>query len=178
MRKMRFGVAVGCFATFGVGFLFVLPLSARVATGMKDSIFLDVAAQADMTAANLGQMAQDKAENAQVKDFAKTLAQDHTADYQQLTELSQKIGDTIPKAIDRSNEVQIKMIERSKGKLFDREFLQHEIAVHTRLIQDFKDVQEHSSNGDVRAYAEKALPTLERHLHDAQNITKELGHKS
>ena len=66
-----------------------------------DAAFLSMAAQADMTAAHLGKMAQDRGAENPVKDFGKTLVTDHTDDYHQLTELSNKIGEAIPKAIDK-----------------------------------------------------------------------------
>ena len=102
-----------------------LPAMAKppATAAQSDTAFLAMAAQADMTSAHLGQLAETRAVESKVKDFAKTLSQDHTADYQQLSELSTKTGDAIPKAIDKQNGHTITTLDRYTGKTFDREFL-------------------------------------------------------
>jgi putative membrane protein len=132
-----------------------------------------MAAEADMTLAHIGQMAEDRAATEKVKDFAKTVVQDHTNDYWQLSGVAAKAGDSIPKAINGSNERIITALERSKGKTFDREFLNRQSTEHERLIGAFKQEAEHGSNPVIKDYARKALPTIERHLHDAQDLLKQ-----
>ena len=138
----------------------------------SDAEFLRMAAEADMTSAHLGQDAEDRAANGQVKDFGKKLTTDHTQDYQQLSELASKTGETIPKGIDRQDDREIASLDRAKGKTFDREFLTHEVTEHEKLVRAFKQEAEHGNNPDVKAYANGALPTIEGHLHDAQNLLK------
>ena len=53
-----------------------------------DKQFLIMAARTDMIEAHEGQMAENQANRADVKDFGKTLVQDHTQSYEQLTALS------------------------------------------------------------------------------------------
>ena len=132
-----------------------------------------MAAQADMTIAHIGQMAENRAATDKVKNFAKTVVQDHTNDYWELTGVAAKAGDQIPKAINGQNARVIAALERSKGKAFDRDFLNRQSAEHERLISAFKLEAEHGSNPVIKDYARKALPTIERHLHDAQDLLKQ-----
>jgi putative membrane protein len=118
-------------------------------------------------------MAEERAATDKVKDFGKTLVQDHTSDYETLTSLASKTGDSIPKAIDRENDHMIAALERYKGKEFDRTFLMRQSAEHERLIRAFKEEADHGSNADIKAYANKALATMEWHLHDAQDLLKQ-----
>ncbi len=53
-----------------------------------DKQFMIAAARTDMIEAHEGQMAESQAKRADVKDFAKTLVQDHTQSYEQLTALA------------------------------------------------------------------------------------------
>jgi predicted outer membrane protein len=131
-------LAVGCLAAHS---------KART-TLPSDAAFLAMAAQADMTIAHIGQMAEDRA----------------------LTGLAAKGGDTIPKAINERNERTIASLDRSRGKAFDRAFLLNQSAEHERLIGTFKLEAEHGSNPAIKEYARKALPTMEQHLHDAQDL--------
>ncbi len=160
-------------ASLVIGGVGLLPLYGKTgATANKDAAFLRLAAQADMTTAHLGQLAEDRGNQDEIKNFAKTLVEDHTADYQHLTALSMKTGDPIPTAIDRTNNYEIRSLEHLKGKTFDKVFIQSEVAEHEKLVKAFHDEVDHGSNPDVKAYATQALPTIERHLHDVENLSK------
>jgi putative membrane protein len=161
------GTAIGCLAA----------TAKERSTVKSDAAFLAMAAEADMTMAHVGQMAEDRAAEGSVKDFGKTLAQDHTDDYHQLTELSSKTGDAIPKAIDKPNDREIAALDRYKGKTFDHQFLERQASDHEKLIKAFKEEAEHGTNADIKAYANKALPIMERHLHDAQDLVKPAAKK-
>src|SRR5208283_3484187 len=124
--------------------------------------------QADMTIVHIGKMAQERAETPKLKDFANTLVQGHTNDYQELTALAANAGDSIPKAIDARNDRTIATLDHYKGKSFDHAFLENQSVEHERLINAFKHEAEHGSNPAIKAYATKALPTIEQHLHDAE----------
>jgi len=153
-----------------------LPAAAKTGTSAKsDEAFLAAAAQADMTIVHIGKMAQERAETPKLKEFANTLVQDHTNDYQELTELAAKAGDGIPKAIDKQNDHTISMLDHQKGKSFDHAFLESQSAEHERLVSAFKREAEHGSNPDIKAYATKALPTMEQHLHDIEDLLKQKG---
>lgn len=150
-----------------------VPLCAQSTNVSKrDTDFLRLAAEADMTTANLAQTAEARADSSQVKDFAKKLATDHTNDFAHLTEVAAKTGETIPRAIDKQDNREIATLDKSKGKAFDREFLSHQTAEHEKLLRAFRQEAEHGTNPDIKAYANKALPVMEAHLHDAQDLLK------
>lgn len=151
-----------------------VPAAAKTGASAKsDEAFLAAAAQADMTIVHIGKMAQERAETPKLKDFANTLVQDHTNNYQELTELAAKAGAPIPKGIDKQNDRTIDTLGHYKGKNFDHAFLENQAMEHERLVNAFKHEAEHGSNPDIKAYANKALPTIEQHLHDAENLLKQ-----
>lgn len=137
-----------------------------------DEQFVTMAAKADMTEAHEGEMAADQATRADVKEFAKTLVQDHTDSYHQLSDLATKAGVAIPKGINTAKDATITQLVRMKGASFDRQFAQDEIASHRRAIAAFKREAEHGQDADVKAYANKMLPILEKHLHLAEDLAK------
>ena len=93
-------------------------------------------------------------------------------DYEMLSEVAANTGETIPRGIERANGREIIALERYKGKTFDHAFLEHESIEHERLIRAFKQEAEHGTNPEIRAYATKALPVIERHLHEVQDLLK------
>ncbi|MGA8594169.1 MAG: DUF4142 domain-containing protein [Bryobacteraceae bacterium] len=166
-------------STLGVAAVVAIPLSVRAADVSKgDTEFLKMAAEADMTTTHIGKMAEDRAATTEIKDFGKKLAQDHTSDYQQITELAAKTGAEIPKGIDRLDDRRIASLDKLKGKAFDRTFLTQETTEHERLVNAFKQEAEHGNNPDIKDYASKALPVIQGHLHDAQDLLKPKAHKA
>jgi putative membrane protein len=147
-------------------------LAKKPVSTQSDASFLAMAAQADMTTAHLGQDAADRGATEKVKDLGATLARDHTSDYNTLAELASKTGETIPKSIDARNDREIDAIDRYKGKRFDHAFLLHESEEHEKLVRAFREEAEHGTNPDIKGYATKALPTIERHLHDIRDLLK------
>jgi len=138
----------------------------------SDQVFLNMAAEADMTTAHLGQMAEDRSASNGVKVFGKKLTEDHTLDYSQLNALAGKAGETVPKGINTQDNRQIARLDKYKGKSFDRAFLSQEKVEHEKLVQAFKREAEHGDNADIKAYASKTLPVIEGHLHEAQDLLK------
>jgi len=159
-----FGVAVCCLAA-----------DPKTASPPSDAAFLAAAAQADMTIVHIGKMAQDRAVSSKLKDFANTLVQQHSSDYQEVSELAANAGQAIPKGIDRQNDRIIAALDRSKGKTFDHAFLVRQVTEHERLVSAFEREAKHGSNPAIKAYASKTLPAIERHMHDAQELLKQRG---
>lgn len=138
--------------------------------GTADRQFMTMAARANMTEAHEGQMAEAQASQAQVKDFGRTLVQDHTDAYVRLSEVAAKTGVSIPKGINTGRDRTIQQLTHLKGAAFDRQFARDEIAAHRQAVAAFKREADHGSNPDVKEYASKMVPTLEKHLQLAENL--------
>jgi len=139
---------------------------------MTDQKFIDMAAQTDMLEAHLGQMAADHAESQDVKDYASMLVSDHTADYQQLTALAAKGGLTIPTSIDAAHNKMITPFENLKGAAFDSRYAHEMVAGHTEAIGVYTKESTGAQNEDLKAYAAATLPTLQKHLDHAKDLSK------
>jgi putative membrane protein len=159
-------------ALLGASALFAATHKPFYAIG-SDGSFVVMAAQADMMIAHIGKDAQGRGANDRVKDFGKSLVQDHTTEYQELTIAAEKAKDVIPKGLDRQDIRTINALNRYSGKAFDHAFLAGQAAEHERLVRAFKQEAEHGSNPDLKAYASKALPVIEKHLHDAEDLLKQ-----
>lgn len=152
----------------------VLAVAAqRPAPSMTDQQFVDFAAQTDMMEANLGQLAATQASADTVKDYAQTLVTDHTNDYNQLSMAAGKANLEVPKGLDAAHDKMIAPFQKLKGAAFNHRYLQEMITGHTKAIAVYKKEASDAQNADVKAYAEQALPTLEKHLEDAKNLAKE-----
>jgi putative membrane protein len=141
-----------------------------ISTADKD--FMIMAARADMTEAHEGQVFENRTDRADIKAFAKTLDQDHTKAYEELTELASKTGVSIPKGIDVAKDPAFEHLVHLKGERFDHAFAADEVAAHRHAIAMFKREAEHGKDAEVKAYAAKMVPVLEKHLRLAEEIAK------
>ncbi|MGB6943552.1 MAG: DUF4142 domain-containing protein [Bryobacteraceae bacterium] len=138
----------------------------------RDKQFLKMAAVSNMTEAHLGEMAEGKAAKTGIKDYGQMLVKDHTKDYQELTVLDSKLGQSIPKGINVRRDKAVEKLADLKGKRFDGQFLREEVQDHERTLAVFKHEAQHGQDPDVKAYANQALPTMEEHLREAEKLLK------
>lgn len=140
---------------------------------MSDQQFVDFAAQTDMVEANLGQMAQSVSDSQPVKDYGQMLATDHTNDFHQLYVVAHQANLNMPDAIDsENNKTMIGPFEKLKGAAFDHRYIHDMIEGHTKAIAIYKKEAADAQNPALKAYAEQALPTLEKHLDGAKTLEK------
>lgn len=141
---------------------------------MRDQRFVNFVAQTDMVDANLGQLAEAEGASQSVKDCAQMLVNDHTSDYHEISDIAQKSGLKVPRAIDiENNKTTIGPIESLKGSAFDRRYVREMVAEHAKAIAIYKREAENAETPALRSYADKTLPVLQKLLADAKNIEKE-----
>jgi putative membrane protein len=135
-----------------------------------DKQFVRMAAEANMTEANMAQMAEKDATKQDVKDYARKLEQDHSQAYSDLLDLSQKIGQPIPRGINIRRNASATQLMHMKGDGFDRAYVKDEIQDHEKAVAMFQREADHGTDPDVKAYATKVLPTLHEHLEKAKEL--------
>jgi putative membrane protein len=139
----------------------------------SDQHFVEAAAQTDMVEANLGQLAATNAESQQVKDLAQTLVTDHTSDYAQLKMAAQQGNLRVPEAIDSAHDkAMIDPFQKLQGAAFDKKYVQEMVAGHTKALAEYKKVAATAKDPNIKAYAETAIPVLEKHLAAAKDLEK------
>lgn len=153
-----------------------LAWAGTVKLSNNDKKFLNMAADANMTQAHIGEMAEKAAAKTSVRDFGQQLVRDHTQAYGELAALAGRIGATIPKGIDVRRDSAIRKLTRVKGRTFDRQFLRDEVLDHERALTAFRREAAHGSDADVRAFASKMIPTLREHLHTAESLERSGRH--
>lgn len=144
---------------------------SQATAGGKDQQFINSAAQTDMMEAHVGQLAKDHGGSQAVKDFGQMLVTDHTNDYGQLSTIAKKDGASVPRGLDAVRNRMIAPYERLHGAAFDRKFAADMVAGHQRAIAEYRREIRIGQNPDIKAYANQALPVLEKHLQAARDLT-------
>ena len=170
MRIRSFLAWAGCLLLAAPAAVYAASLSNA------DRQFLMTAARTDMVIAHEGEMAQNQAKRDDVKTFGKTLAQDEADDYAHLSKLATKTGVSIPNGINVAKERTIEQLARLKGSSFDRQFTMDEIQADRQAIAMFKREAAHCRDTDLKDYASKTIPVLEKHLQIAEQCAKSARH--
>ena len=111
----------------------------------------------------LARLAAKKGNAPAVKALAERLLKDHTAAGQELAALAQAKGVTLPPPADHTAE----MAALEKDGHFDHTYSSMMVDAHKSAIALFERTTR-SSDPEVKAFAEKMLPTLREHLKMAE----------
>jgi putative membrane protein len=168
--------AIGCIALASLTVL--AQKKAAGSSAMTDQQFVDFAAQTDMLEANLGQLSQTAASSQAVKDYGQMLVTDHTADYNELGRIAQQANLKMPGSIDATHQkAMISPFQKLKGTAFDRRYTQEMVTGHTKAIATYKNEAANAQNSELKAYAQKVLPVLEKHLEAVKALEKPTAKK-
>jgi putative membrane protein len=154
---------VYCFAILSLS-----GIASAASMSNADKQFLVTVAETDMTDAHKGQMAESRAARDDVKDLGKTLSTDCTHSYEELTELAAKAGVAIPKGINVAKIHSVEQLGHVKGARFDTLYTKDQITAQRKTVAIFKREAAHGRDADLKAWASKMLPVVEKHLQLAE----------
>ncbi len=129
----------------------------------QDRKFMDTAAQGGMAEVQLGKLAMQKGQSQDVKSFGRRMVDDHTKANQELEQIAQRKGVTLPSSPSRDDQREIDRLSRLSGSEFDRAYLDAMVKDHDTDVAEFKRAAEQSEDADVKRFATKTLPVLETH---------------
>ena len=147
----------------------------NAALSKHDKDFIEKAAAGGMLEVQAGKMAESKAQNAEVKSFGSMLVTDHSAANDELKSLAQKKGVTLPTALPKKEQKTVDKLSKSKD--FDKDFVHDGVQDHKHDIKDFEKASKDAKDPDVKAFAAKTLPTLQKHLQRAEELEKSMKGK-
>ena len=129
----------------------------------------------------VGRMAQTKATDAQVRQFAQRIVGEHRALKTEVTNTAQRLNVTsvMPKAdedlLEDHREGMKDLNGKAKGKEFDEAFLEHEIKMHKKVLDEVEDALGRNRNQEINPLLEKARAGLRAHLTRAEELEKKFG---
>lgn len=157
--------------------LMVTVLSAQAAENLarKDMKFVHEAAIGGMLQVQLGQMAKDKAQSQDVKDFGARMVTDHSGVNTELKQLADKKGVMLPDKLDKKHEKIVDKLSKLSGADFDKEYMKLMVKGHKDDVAAFKKASKDLKDPDLKDFAAKTLPAYEEHLKLAKETEAKLG---
>jgi putative membrane protein len=140
--------------------------------GKSDSMFVMEAAMGGMMEVQAGNLAQQQAMNQRVKDFGAMMVQDHSQANNELKSLASSKGLMIPDSLSSDKQKHVDAMKKMNGKSFDSHYISMMLDDHKKDVKKFEDESKNAKDADLRNWAGKTLPTLQKHLDSIQAISK------
>lgn len=135
--------------------------------------FLITASIGNLQEVSAGQLAMEKAKRAEIRSFGQMMAKDHSQAEQQLLQLAKSKGIALP--APATGGIQPDPALKNAGDNFDKLYVHAMVSAHRNTVQMFENYAITGKDPDVRAFAQRNLPTLKAHLTAILAIDKQLN---
>lgn len=135
-----------------------------------DRDFAMEAASSGLMEVTLGRLAESNAASAQVKELGKMMVTDHSQANSDLKAVAAQKNLTLPTSPMEQQQKQIDELKTKKGEEFDNAYIDMMVDDHKKDIEKFQDEANKGNDADIKAFAAKTLPVLQKHLDHIQKI--------
>jgi len=130
-------------------------------------------AMANMAEIESARMAQTKTQNEQIKNFAQQMIDDHTRALNEVKQLAQARGVTVPTELDRMHKAKEERMAALSGDAFDRAYMaQAGVSDHKKVHDKLRQAQMRAKDPEVKALVARTLPIVDQHLNSAEQLHK------
>lgn len=148
----------------------VHPVTLIPAVSASDVKFAAVAANDGLNEVNNGKMAQEKATNERVRNFAAMLVNDHARFGDELAKIARDKKITLPALPGMAEMRQANRLAMKQGTDFDKAYVDAMIEDEKRAIALFQNASANCKDQSLKVFAGKTIPLLKVHLDSAHAI--------
>jgi len=139
-----------------------------------DRAFVMEAGPGGLAEVELGRLAAQKGQSADVKKFGQRMVADHSKANAELKKLAASKGITLPAEMNAEQMAEHAKLAKLSGADFDREYMTLMVEDHDKDVAAFLDESKDGSDPDIKSFAAKTLPTLQEHQRMAKEIKAKL----
>jgi predicted outer membrane protein len=140
------------------------------------AVFLPKAAAGNRFEIVTGQLAQERAQSDAVKALGAMFVTDHTAALQQVTQVAETLGVSLPPGLDPMQQAIVDRLQMLSGAEFDAAWLQAQIRAHRMALRLHLRAAIRGENAAVRTLGQNALPVITKHLGELLDIAGDAGY--
>lgn len=140
----------------------------------SDANYAVEAADGGLMEVQLGKIALENAADQGVKDFGQMMVDDHSKANTELQNLAKEKNITLPPTPGEKNMEYIKDLNDKTGNEFDKAYIDRMVSDHKEDIRLFEMAAERAEDADIKAFADKTLPVLRKHLAAAETLKEQL----
>src|SRR4051812_8515705 len=95
---------------------------------------------------------------------------DHSKANDELKQIISSKGASLPATPSRKENSAMDDLQKATGQDFDKKYVEHMVKDHKKDVKEFEDATKNLSDPELRAFAQKTLPTLQDHLRQIEQI--------
>jgi len=164
--------------SLALGVITVIP-AARAQEVTQDpkpytQAFLKKTAEEQQAQISLALLADERAANPRVRQFADHMTTIHKKLLKQVEELAAEKGVTLPSKLSDEHARTIKEFSPLSGHTFDRTYMHYILRDHQIDVQEFEEGMQTVEDSDVLHWTYRTLPMLRAHVEEARWIQQSL----
>jgi putative membrane protein len=141
-----------------------------------DTAFVMEAAKGGMMEVAKGKAATQHASRDDVKQFAQRMVDDHTKAGDELKSIASGKNITLPPdQPSAKDQAMLDKMSKMNGAAFDQAYIADQVKDHEKTIALFEKEARSGKDAELKAFAEKTLPTLKEHLTAIRGLSSKKG---
>lgn len=149
--------------------------TATMTAASPDRTFAMKAARGGLAEVELGRIASQNASDDSVKQFGQRMVDDHSKANDELKQIASSKGIALPTAASGKDKKTAGRLQKMSGADFDRAYMKDMVADHKADVAEFEREAKSGRDPELKAFAEKTLPTLKEHLQMALDAASKVG---
>jgi putative membrane protein len=140
-----------------------------------DKAFVKKALEGNMAEVQMGQLALQKSNDDQVKQFAQRMVDDHGKMLDQLKPAAQAMGVKVPDGPSKGAMKNMDKMKGLSGDAFDQAYIKDMVKDHKKDSSEFKQEAQNTQNPHLKQLVTEASQTIDSHLQQIQQIAQAKG---
>ena len=138
----------------------------------SDKKFVRSALEGGNAEVQLGQLAAQKGNSEDVKQFGQKMVDDHTKLGDQMKEVAQKEGISAPSGVPAKDKALEAKLKSLSGDAFDKAYIQAMVKDHRHDLSEFKKEADSGNDTNIKDAASQGAQVISEHLKMAEQIAK------
>ena len=140
----------------------------------EDRDMIEDLAEANIAEIETGRLVLSKSQNPRVREFAQKMIDDHSTAQQELQQMAQPKGMTLPQETDLAHRTVAGALRLLSGDTFDSQYINRVgIDDHQRTVELLQKAQGQARDTELKALAGRMLPVVQGHLDMARQMSQQ-----
>jgi putative membrane protein len=147
--------------------------TAPTAQNYNDQAFVSKALEDGSAEVQLGQLAQEKSQSQDVKQFGQKMVSEHSQMGDKwFKPVAKQLGVAEPKGPSKKDQKMIAKLQALSGSDFDNEYIRMMVKDHKQDLKDFKSEAELAQDPNVKQVAQQGVDIISKHLQLIEQIAQ------
>jgi putative membrane protein len=147
-------------------------MGSSTAPAVADQAFVRAIMESDAAEVQLGQLAQEKSQSDDVKQFGEKMVENRKRLDDQFLPIAKELEVSQPKEPSKKDKQLIAKLGTLSGPQFDEEYIKAVVKGHEKDVKDFKSEAQSAQDPNVQQAAKLDEPVIEQHLQAIEQIAQ------